>query len=141
MLVDAANGFNNLSRYGMLCTVCHRCPEMSRFTFNCYCHEVILICREPGGEVKTIPSKEGVTQGDPLAMALYGITLLSLAKLLREQFPDVLQAWYTDNATMQGTPAWVVACFKLLIKLGPMGTYPSQRSCLPSAPLRRKRRC
>ena len=61
LLVDAANGFNNLSRYGMLWTVRHRCPKMSRFMFNCYCHEIPLICRQPGGEVVTIMSKEGVT--------------------------------------------------------------------------------
>ena len=26
LLVDASNGFNNLSRYGILWTVCHWCP-------------------------------------------------------------------------------------------------------------------
>ena len=66
---------------------------MSRFNFNCYRHEVRLICRQPGGEVVTILSKEGGTQGDPLVMALYGITLLPLTELLREKFPDVLQPW------------------------------------------------
>ena len=91
LLVDATNGFNNLSRYGMLWTVRHRCPKMSRFTFNCYRHEITLICRQPGGEVETILSKEGVTQGDPLAMALYGIALLPLADLLRKEYLDVLQ--------------------------------------------------
>ena len=45
LLVDAVNGFNNLSRYGMLWTVRHRCPKMSCFTFNCYHHEITLICR------------------------------------------------------------------------------------------------
>jgi hypothetical protein len=34
--VDAANGFNSLSRLGMLWTVRHRCPKLSRFAFNCY---------------------------------------------------------------------------------------------------------
>ena len=38
LLVDAANGFNNLSRYGMLWTCRHRCAKMSRFAFNCYRH-------------------------------------------------------------------------------------------------------
>ena len=107
LLVDAANGFNNLSRYGMLWTLRHRCPKTSHFTFNCYRHEITLICRQPGGEVEIILSKEGVTQGDPLAMALYGIALLPLAELLRKEYPNVLQPWYADDAAMQGVPSRV----------------------------------
>ena len=61
LLVDAANGFNNLSRYSMLWTVRHRCPRLSRLTFNCYWHQVRLICRQPGGEPDIILSKEGVS--------------------------------------------------------------------------------
>ena len=88
--MDAANGFNNLSRYSMLWTVRHRCPRLSRLTFNCYRHQVRLICHQPVGEPEIILSKEGVTQGDPLTMALYGIALLPLAEILQERFPDVL---------------------------------------------------
>ena len=91
LLVDASNGFNNLSRYGMLWTVRHRCPKLSRFTFNCYRHEVTLICRDPGGHVVSILFKEWVTQGDHLAKAVYNIALLPLAELLREKFPNVPQ--------------------------------------------------
>ena len=91
LLVDAANGFNNLSRYSMLWTVRHRCPRLSRLTFNCYRHQVRLVSRQLGGKNEIILSKEGVTQGDSLEMALYGIVLLPLAEVLRERFPDVLQ--------------------------------------------------
>ena len=49
LLVDAANGFNNLSRYAMLWTVRHRCRKLNTFAFNCYRHEVRLVCRQPGG--------------------------------------------------------------------------------------------
>ena len=45
LLVDAANGFNMLSRLGMLWTVRHRCPKLSRFAFNCYRHEIWLLCQ------------------------------------------------------------------------------------------------
>ena len=72
-----------------------------------------------GGEPEITLSKEGVTQGDPLAMALYGISLLPFAKILRERFLDVLQPWYADDAAMQGRPDRVAACFKLLCNLGP----------------------
>ena len=49
LLVDAANGFNNLSRYGMLWTVRHRCHKLSKFSFDCYRHEIRLVCRQTGG--------------------------------------------------------------------------------------------
>ena len=57
LLVDAANGFNNLSRYGMLWTVRHRCAKLSRFAFNCYRHEIRLVCRRPGMEALILLSK------------------------------------------------------------------------------------
>ncbi|KAL7519315.1 hypothetical protein ACHAWF_000225 [Thalassiosira exigua] len=78
-LVDATNGFNMLSRLGMLWTVRHCTPKLSTFAFNCYRHEVRLVCRRPGKPALILLSKEGVTQGDPLAMALYGIALCPLA--------------------------------------------------------------
>ena len=71
LLVDAANGFNNLSKIVMLWTVWHRCPRLATYAFNCYRHQKRLICRDPGGEPKIILSEEGVTQGDPLAMVFY----------------------------------------------------------------------
>eukprot|EP00957_Ditylum_brightwellii_P017652 1329895-Ditylum_brightwellii.AAC.1 len=41
-LVDARNGFNELSRMAMLWTVRHRWPSGARFMFNCYRHWAIL---------------------------------------------------------------------------------------------------
>ena len=109
---------------------------MSRFTFNCYRHQIRLVCRQPGGEPEIILSQEGVTQGDPLAMVLYGIALLPLAEALRMEFPDVLQPWYVDDAAMQGPPARVAACFKLLCKLGPkFGYYPEPEKSFAICPL------
>jgi hypothetical protein len=37
-LVDARNGFNELSRYAMLWIARHRWPKGARFAFNCYRH-------------------------------------------------------------------------------------------------------
>ena len=47
-LVDAQNGFNELSRLAMLWTVCHRCPEGARFVFNFSRHWAQLILHHPG---------------------------------------------------------------------------------------------
>ena len=41
--VDAANGFNSLSRLSALWTVRHRCPKLSRLAFNCYRHQARLV--------------------------------------------------------------------------------------------------
>ena len=41
-LIDARNGFNELSRLAMLWTVPHRWPVGARFALNCYRH-----CAQP----------------------------------------------------------------------------------------------
>ena len=79
-LVDARNGFNKLSHLAMLWTVRHRWPAGARFAFNCYKHWAQLLLRQPGETPFTILSREGFTQGDPLSMVLYGITLAPLAE-------------------------------------------------------------
>ena len=38
MIVDARNGFNDLSRLAMLWTMRCRWPAGARFAFNCYSH-------------------------------------------------------------------------------------------------------
>ena len=48
LMADASNGFNNLSRLDMLCTVEHRWPAASIFAFNCYRHFLHLIIWVPG---------------------------------------------------------------------------------------------
>ena len=69
-LADAANGFNSMSYKGMLWAVCHRWPRLARFAFNCYCHEIRLVVRVPKQIAMIFMSREGVAQGNPLAMAL-----------------------------------------------------------------------
>ena len=64
----------------------------ARFAFNCYHHSAQLIVRRVGGSCSVILSEEGVTQGDPLAMILYGLALAPLAKEIREAVPGAMQA-------------------------------------------------
>ena len=58
-----------------------------------------------------------------MAMALYDIALLPLAEILQEEYGEVLQPWYADDAAMQGRAGAVTVVFKLLMKLGPMFGY------------------
>ena len=81
-LVDTHNSFNELSRLAMLCTVRHRWPAGARFAFICYKHWAQLILRQPGEPSVTILSRDEVTQGNPLSMVLYRITLAPLAEEL-----------------------------------------------------------
>ena len=75
----------------MLWTVRHRWPQAARFVFNCYRHEARLVCRRPGQEALILFSREGVAQGDPLSMAIYGVGLLPLGEHLRAKHPLVFQ--------------------------------------------------
>jgi hypothetical protein len=83
LLVDAMNGFNKLGHRAMLWTVRHRWASGAPFAFNCYRHSALLILRRKGRPGYTLLSAEGVTQGDPLSMALSGLALVPLAITLR----------------------------------------------------------
>jgi hypothetical protein len=72
VLGDALNGFQELSRKGMLWTVRHWWPGGFRMAFNCYRHSAQLVLRWRNGKCQILLSEEGVTQGNPLAMILYG---------------------------------------------------------------------
>ena len=65
-LVDARNGFNEMSRLSMLLTVQHLWPAGARFAFNCYRYWAQLLLRQPREPPVTILILEGVTQGDPI---------------------------------------------------------------------------
>ena len=66
---------------------------------NCYRHWATLVVRDTGdGSGHFLYSKEGVTQGDPLAMIAYGI----LIRELQGAHPWVTQPWYADDAGAGG---------------------------------------
>ena len=77
LLIDASNAFNEKERKGMLWTVRHEWPSGARFLFNVYRHHSALVIRNNNGIGAFILSKEGVTQGCPLAMFGYGLGVLS----------------------------------------------------------------
>ena len=93
-LVDARNGFNELSPLVMLWTVRHRWPAGARFALNCYKHWAQLLLRQTGELPVTILSREVVTQGDPISVVLYGITLVPLAEELQAADPGLFSPFF-----------------------------------------------
>jgi hypothetical protein len=102
-LFDARNGFNELHRYHMLWQVRHRWAKGSRFAFNCYRHfNQVIVRRGNGRKAFIILSEEGLSQGDPLAMILYGVALLPLVEGLRQAVPEATTPWFADDSAAIG---------------------------------------
>jgi hypothetical protein len=118
LLVDARNAFNQMSRAAMLWTVRHEWPSGARFVFNCNKRWAILGIRGQNGSFLVL-HKEGVTQGDPLAMFAYGIGVLPLIRRLKRNHPRLFQPWYADDAGAGGTFNDIRAMFEELQKIGP----------------------
>ena len=123
---DAANDFNKLGYKALFWTIRHTWPQGSQFSFKCYCHSAQLVLRgKPGEKCQILLSREGVTQGDPLAMVLYGLSLVPLAEALRRDNPDIIQLLYADDAAMYGPVSKIAATMRQLLALGPVrGYYP-----------------
>eukprot|EP00957_Ditylum_brightwellii_P206017 15346440-Ditylum_brightwellii.AAC.1 len=68
LLVDARNTFNEINCKTMLWHVRHYWPSGCRYAFNIYRHWKVSVLR---GAKELVYSKEGVTQGDPMAIFLY----------------------------------------------------------------------
>ena len=94
VLVDASNAFNNLNRKAALRNIHNICPALAVIATNPYRKASSLFVDQ-----QTIHSKEGTTQGDPLAMAIYAIVICPLIDNVQN---DVMQIWYGDDVTASG---------------------------------------
>ena len=64
---------------------------------NCCRHWAQLLLCQPGYTPVILLIREGVTQGEPLSMVLYGITLISLVEELQDAYPTLLSPFYDDD--------------------------------------------
>ena len=64
-----------------------------------------------------------MTQGEPLAIIVYGIGIIPLIKNLKREIPDVTHPWYADDAGASGTFARLKIYFDLLTRQGPGRGY------------------
>ena len=95
LLVDATNAFNSVNRVVALWNARVLWPRCSRYLFNTYQSYASLLLQDSS---KSLLSKEGVTQGDPLSMMLYAVAVLPLIHSLRTP-GKWTQNWYADDSS------------------------------------------
>ena len=121
LLMDASNAFNALNRETALWNVRILWPRCSRFLFNTYRGYAPLIF---AGTTELLFSCEGTTQGDPLAMLFYGVSLMPLIESLKDR-DKYLQTWYADDSGALGALENLVEWLSSLTENGPKyGYYP-----------------
>ena len=94
LLVDATNAFNSLNHSVALHNIQQLCPSLACVLSSTYRSPTSLFV---SGD--TIPSEEGTTQDDPLAIPMYAIAMIPL---LRHITDIVTQVWYADDACTCG---------------------------------------
>ena len=95
ILVDACNVFNSLNRETALRNILHLCPPLAKVVVNTYREDVQLFI-----DGDTLLSQEGITQGDPLAIAMYTIAITSLIRCTEDK--ETKQVWFADDVTAGG---------------------------------------
>ena len=116
LLIDAQNAFNSLNRDLALKNIDMICPALSNSLKNSYKTPSNLFINK-----KCIKSQEGTTQGDPLAMAMYGIALLPLIEMTKNI--NVLQKWFADDGNAAGSLESLKELYNCLCEHGPAFGY------------------
>lgn len=125
LLVDATNAFNCLNRAAALHNIRVVCPTISTYALNTYRKPARLLIT--GGQ--EIKSEEGTTQGDPLAMVMYALSLQPLISHLNIE-SSAKQVWYADDASGAGKLDDIKSWWLCLNDMGPdLGYYPNEKKC------------
>ena len=119
------NAFNALNRAAALHNIRVLCPTIATYAINTYREPARLFIT--GG--KELKSAEGTTQGDPLAMSLYAISLQPLITHLNVS-SLAKQCWFADDATGSGSLEELKKWWNELIETGPgLGYYLNAKKC------------
>ena len=94
LLTDASNAFNTLNRAAALHNIRVLCPTLATYVINTFGQSARLFSK--GGE--ELISAEGTTQGDPLSVSLYAVSLQPLITRLHVS-KSAKQCWLADDAT------------------------------------------
>lgn len=106
--------------------------QWSTFVFNCYKHcATLIVCGNTGTGGISLASKEGVTQGDPLSMFENRIGTLPLILQLKQEFPDLEQPWYANDAASAGRFDRIRAHYSRLQSIDlKYGYFPEPSKCI-----------
>ena len=125
LLIDASNAFNALNRAAALHNIRVLCPTLATYVINTYRQPARLFIT--GGE--ELISAEGTTQGDPLSMSLYAISLQPLITRLHVS-SAAKQCWFADDSTGSGSLQDVRKWWDELSESGPpLGYFPNAKKC------------
>ena len=126
LLIDADNAFNRINRMVALLNVQYTCPAMKHVLINFYRKSSRIFMNSDG--FFELSSQEGTTQGCPLAMAMYALALVPLAK---ELLPLCRQIWYADDASGCDDFVRLRKWYDALCAKGPLyGYHPSPKKCI-----------
>ena len=115
ILIDATNAFNRLNRQVTLVNSEVICPALSPILINTYRNNSWLFV-----DGQCMLSKEGTTQGDPLAMAMYAI---GTQPLIRRLDGIAKQVWYADDSAAGSSLERLRRWWDLLKEIGPLYGY------------------
>jgi len=114
-----------LNRAAALHNIRVLCPVIAAYAINTYRQPARLFIT--GG--KEIASAEGTTQGDPLAMGLYALSIQPLITSLQVA-SSVRQCWFADDASGAGSVTEIKKWCDVLSTLGPdFGYFRSDKKC------------
>ena len=91
------------------------CPPFATILLNTYRAATELFVQDA-----IIFSREGTTQGDPLAMPMYALGILPL---IQRTTGDILQVWYADDASATGTIHYLREWWEKITTIGPSYSY------------------
>ena len=119
LIVDAKNAFNTLNRKAMLHNINIICPSVSTYVNNTYKDDPKLILSQ--GEI--LLSREGTTQGDPIAMAVYALGLSVLQREIDYEHTSVKHSAYADDVVGAGKLSDIRKWWNLVSTKGPSFGY------------------
>ena len=127
LLVDAKNAFNTINRKTMLHNIGIKCPTLVMYAENTYNVPSDLYI-ESSTKVsdcndRVIKSKEGTTQGDPIAMAMYALGLSVLQDLISYEKTNVKQVAYADDLSGAGRITDLKVWWNMVNEHGPIIGY------------------
>ena len=123
LLIDTSNAFNVLNRATALHNIRVLCPIIATYAINTYRKLARLFIT--GG--KEIISAEDTTQGNPLAMAIYALSIQPLITSLQAA-SSTKQCWFADDACGAGSILEIKKLWDNTITLGlSFGYFPNAK--------------